>query len=264
MSDLTRWLAELPSFVLFVGFALIGITITLVMDAFFRRRMEDKTRTEAGRTAAIMLGVLANIYAVLFAFVIVQGWSNVQEAQTFVDAQATALTEIHENTELLDPSDAAPIDKALDAYARSVLRHDFPSMESDGHRSPVTTQALENLFAAVRAVEPEGAAQVAFYNQTVERLDDIVSARQASVTASDGSLPAPLYVLLALGGIVVIALACVLDSKHRRSHITIVCSIAVVIAFMLAIVVSFDHPFTGSIAVSDRPIREFLASPSTR
>jgi hypothetical protein len=36
-----------------------------------------------------------------------------------------------------------------------------------------------------------------------------------------------------------------------------------VIAFMLAIVVSFDHPFTGNIAVSDRPIREFLLAPST-
>ena len=61
----------------------------------------------------------------------------------------------------------------------------------------------------------------------------------------------------------VVALACVLDSKHRQSHVIIVCSIAVVIGFMLAIVVSFDHPFTGSVAVSDRPIREFLVA-STR
>ena len=60
----------------------------------------------------------------------------------------------------------------------------------------------------------------------------------------------------------IVALACVLDSKHRRSHMSIVCSIAVVIAFMLAIVVSFDHPFTGPIAVSDRPIRAFIATPS--
>ena len=72
----------------------------------FRRRMQDKTRTEAGRTAAIMLGVLANIYAVLIAFVIVQGWSNLQQAQTYVDAQATALTEIRENSKVLGPADA--------------------------------------------------------------------------------------------------------------------------------------------------------------
>ena len=145
MSDLTTWLAELPAFVLVAGFALIGIALTLVVDVVLRRRMEAKTRTEAGRTAAIMLGVLANIYAVLIAFVIVQGWGNLHEAQTFVDAQATAMTEIRENTKVLGPLDAKPIDQSLD------------------------------------------------------RLDNLVLSRQAAVTASDGSLPAPLYLLLALG-----------------------------------------------------------------
>ena len=117
---------------------------------------------------------------------------------------------------------------------------------------------LDELFETVRLVRPRGAAQIAFYNQTVERLDNIVSARQAAVTASDGSLPTPLYVLLALGGIVVVVLACSLDSKHRRSHVLIVCTIAVMLAFMLAIVVSFDHPFTGSISVNERPVESFL------
>jgi uncharacterized membrane protein YhaH (DUF805 family) len=262
MATLTQWLAELPSFVLFIGFALAAVAITVAIDMLFRRRLKDRTRTEAGRTAAIMLGVLANIYAVLIAFVIVQGWGNLQEAQTFVDAQATALTQIRQNSKVLGADDARPINKALDEYARSVLRDDFPAMEKDGHRSRQTTLALDNLFATVRAVTPHGAAQNAFYRETVNRLDNLVESRQAAVTASQGSLPAPLYLLLALGGVVVVVLACVLDSKHRRSHVMIVCSIAVVIAFMLAIVVSFDHPFTGEIAVSNRPIREFLVEPS--
>jgi hypothetical protein len=59
VSSVTEWMANLPSLVLFLGFAAIGITITLLVDLFFRQRMRDKTRTEAGRTAAIMLGVLA-------------------------------------------------------------------------------------------------------------------------------------------------------------------------------------------------------------
>ncbi len=262
MSTLTEWLAELPSVVLFAGLAAIGIGLTVAVDFVFRRRLKDRTRTEAGRTAAIMLGVLANIYAVLIAFVIVQGWANLQEAQTFVDSQATALSEIRENSQVLGGADAAPIDAAARAYARSVIRHDFPAMEDHGRRSPETTIALQHLFSAVRGVTPKGPAQSAFYNGTVQRLDTIVVARQAAVTASDGSLPAPLYLLLGLGGVVVVGLACVLDSKHRRSHVIIVCSISVVLAFMLAIVVSFDHPFTGSIAVSDRPLREFLISPT--
>ena len=110
----------------------------------------------------------------------------------------------------------------------------------------------------MRESNPSGRSQQAFYDQTVEQLDRLVQARQSSVTASDGSLPLPLYILLGLGGVLVIALACTLESEQRRSHLLIVCTIAVVISFMLALVVSFDHPFSGNIAVTDRPIKEFL------
>jgi hypothetical protein len=264
VSDLTQWLARLPAWVLFTGFALFAIGLTLVIDAVLRRRVEDRARSQAGRTAAIMLGVLANIYAVLIAFVIVGGWDDLQVAQSYVDGQASAMTQIRENSYVLEPREAERIDRALTAYARSVIRHDFPAMEDEGRRSPLTTVELQRLFRTVRDAEPSGRAQEAFYDQTIQQLDRLVQARQSSVTASDGSLPTPLYVLLALGGVVVVALACTLEAEHRRSHIVIVCSIAVVISFLLALVVSFDHPFSGNIAVTDRPIKEFLTFPPLR
>jgi hypothetical protein len=262
--DPTQWLANLPAPILFTGFALIAVALTIGIDLVLRRRMEDRARTQAGRTSAIMLGVLANIYAVLIAFVIVQGWNDLQVAQAYVDGQATALTQIRENSFVLGPKEARRIDNALDQYARSVLRHDFPSMEEHGRRSPLTTIALQNLFASVRESTPTGRSQQAFYQQTVEQLDRLVQARQSSVTASDGSLPIPLYVLLGLGGVLVVTLACTLESEHRRSHLLIVCTIAVVISFMLALVVSFDHPFSGDIRVTDRPIKQFLTFPRLR
>jgi hypothetical protein len=263
LADFTQRLASLPTFLLVLGFAAIAVGVVILADTFLRSRLHDKSRAEAGRTAGVMLGVLANIYAVLIAFVIVQGWTNLQQAQTYVDSQATALTQIRENAKVVDRTDEVPIDDALNDYAQSVLTHDFPSMEENGTRSPITTARLDDLFRSIRLVKPEGHAQVAFYDQTVDRLDNIVEARQAAVTASDGSLPAPLYVLLALGGLVVIVMACALNSEHRKSHLLIVGSIACVIAFMLAIVVGFDHPFSGGISVNDRPIKSFLLEPTT-
>ena len=38
--------------------------------------------------------------------------------------------------------------------------------------------------------------------------------------------------------------------------------LAAVISFMLALVVSFDHPVSGDISVTDRPIRAFLTFPT--
>jgi hypothetical protein len=257
----TQWLAGLPAPLLFLSFAAVAVVLTIIIDLFLRRRLEDRARSQMGRTSAIMLGVLANIYAVLIAFVIVQGWNDLQTAQSYVDAQATALTQIRQNSFVLNPGDAKQVDVALNRYARSVLRHDFPTMEKDGRRSPATTVALEHLFRTVRNADPRGRDQQDFYGQTVQQLDRLVQARQSSVTASDGSLPPPLYVLLGVGAVVVVGLACTLESEQRRSHLLIVCSIAIIISFMLALVVGFDHPFSGDISVTDRPIREFLTFP---
>ena len=225
VADFTQRLAGLPTFVL---------VPRLRRD---RRRARHPRRHDPALAAlqdearaprragprAIMLGVLANIYAVLIAFVIVQGWSNLQQAQTYVDAQATALTQIRENTKVLDRTDEAPIDNALDDYARSVLTRRLPVDGGGRHPQPGHHRARSTTCSgAVRLVKPEGHAQIAFYDQTVERLDNIVEARQSAVTASDGSLPGPLYVLLALGGVVVVVLACALDSEHRKSHLIIV------------------------------------------
>jgi hypothetical protein len=40
-----------------------------------------------------------------------------------------------------------------------------------------------------------------------------------------------------------------------------VCAIAVVIALMLALVIGFDHPFSGGVSVSDAELKRFLAIP---
>lgn len=65
--------------------------------------MPPTTRALTGPTAAIMLTVLANLYAILIAFVIVQGWSNLGEAQSQVSREATALSELFEHSHALPP-----------------------------------------------------------------------------------------------------------------------------------------------------------------
>ena len=145
MADFTQRLASLPTFLLVLAFAAIGVGVVILADTILRSRLHEKSRAEAGRTAAVMLGVLANIYAVLIAFVIVQGWSNLQQAQTYVDAQATALTQIRENTKVLDRTDEVPIDNALDDYRAFGPHPRLPvdggerHPDADDHRAPRAT-----------------------------------------------------------------------------------------------------------------------------
>ncbi len=258
MSSLTTWLNRLPAPVLYVSFALAWAALTVVVDVVMRRRLGSTTRASTGPTAATMLTVLATLYAILIAFVIVQGWSNLGDAQSQVGKEATALVEMFEDTHALPPNAGHAIQTAERQYARSVLQDDWQSMAHDRKPSPVTTAAFHRLFDTVQSARAESRDEPAFYQEAVARLNDIAGARRARLDAARGTIPTPLYVLLIAGGVVVVIVAAVLDSRNRRAHLAIVGLVAMIIGLNLALIVSFDHPFTGSVHVTKEPIEEML------
>ena len=59
-------------------------------------------------------------------------------------------------------------------------------------------------------------------------------------------------------GLVVMAVATFLDTRHRKSHLFILSALALVIWLTIALVITLDYPFSGLIRVTDDPLREFI------
>lgn len=245
---------------LYLVFAVAWVVLTVGTDVALRRRLRPMTRSLAGPSAAIMLTVLANLYAILVAFVIVQGWTSLRDAQAQVGHEATALTALFEDSHAFSAADATAVQQATVTYARSVLRDDWPSMKHNRGPSATTTKDYHAVVTTLQNVQVVGGNEPVLYNEAVARLNDAAAARRARLDAARGTLPTPLYLLLVGGGVAVVALAGVLDSQHRRAHLVVVSIVAVVISANLALVVSFDHPFSGSVHVSQRPLNEMLTT----
>jgi hypothetical protein len=260
VSSLTTALEKLPSLLLYALFAAAWVGLVIVVDLLMRRRIRPETRALTNSTATSMLTVLATLYAILIAFVIVQGWSNLGDAQTQVGREATALGEMFEDSHALPPNAAAKIQAATRVYARSVLDDDWQAMADNRKPSLATTRAFHELAGTLRSVQLEGRDQPVFYQEAVARLNDVDGARQSRLDAARGTIPTPLYLLLIAGGVAVVVLAALLDSRHRRGHLMIVSIVAAIIGCTLALVVSFDHPFAGGVHVTNQPIRQVLSS----
>ena len=65
-------------------------------------------------------------------------------------------------------------------------------------------------------------------------------------------------------GLVVMAVATLLDTRHRRSHLFILSALGLVIWLTLALVITLDYPFSGLIRVTDEPIRQFISFRAAR
>jgi hypothetical protein len=243
---------------LFVTFAAVGVGLNFALDAVMRRFVTPEVRGRAGPTAAVTVQVLATIYAVLVAFVIVNEYSQLQSANDEVATKAAELSAMTENSRVFPDAETAPLRAAITAYAQDVVDRSFPEFARTGIPTETSDQRLEEIFVALRDVRPDTPEENAAYARTLDELDGVVETRAHIVNAAGETVPWPLVALLAVMGITVVVVSNVLDTRHRRAHLLITSALALVVSLTLALVISLNYPFDGILPVSDEPIRRFL------
>jgi hypothetical protein len=243
---------------LFVTFAVVGVGFNLALDAVMRRFVSAEVRGRCGPTAAVTVQVLATIYAVLVAFVIVTEYSQLRSANDQVAAKAANLTAMSENSHVFPPAEGDSLRAAINGYARAVVDHGFPELAQTGEPEALTNRKLDDMFGALRRIHPANPEENAAYTQTLERLDGVAETKARIVTSAGETVPWPLVVLLTIMGVSVLTVSTVLDTRHRRSHLLILSALALLVSLTLALVVSLNYPFDGILPISDTPIRQFL------
>jgi len=257
------WLGSLPAWAIFPLFGAAALLLTVALDSILRRHLlPAEARSRAGPSAATTLQALATIYAVLVAFVIVDEYTQLRSAQTYVSAQAAELSVITENSRNLPNSEGAPIRVAALAYGREVVRVGLPQVEKHGQPSEAADRAFERIFAVVNAINPTATSDVAAYQQILTALGKIAENRTYIVDSAHASIPTPLIVILSLLVIAILAVAVLLDTRHRRAHLFILSMLAIALSTTLALVAALDYPYRGFIRISGAPISSFVNHPA--
>jgi hypothetical protein len=253
-----HWLASLPGWLLFPLFLFLGVGITVLFDVVVRRKVAPETKGRASATAGVTLQVVATIYAILIAFVIVDEYTTVRSTQSEISDKAASLTVVFENSRAFSGTGGDEVRKSALTYARSVVDQGLPHLEKEARPDKSTDHAIEAVYDAVHAVEPATESEKVAYAQMLDALDAVTRTREALINGANPAIPAELFWILVMIGLTVMSVATMLDTQHRGSHLFILSALALVIWITLALVVSMDYPFQGIIHVSDSPIREFI------
>jgi hypothetical protein len=253
-----RWLGTLPDGLVFVLFGAVGIAVTFAFDWIMRRCVKPETRQRASSTASVTLQVTATIYAILIAFVIVDAYTQVSDSQSDVSSKAASLAVVYENSRALpEPGGTAVRAAALD-YARAVVSRGIPRIAETDDPDRTTDERLEQLFRTTQRLEPTSEAARSAYQASLRAVDNVVATRAKLLDAARPTIPDELIFLLVAIGLVVMAVATLLDTQHHGSHLFILSALALVIWMTLALVISLNYPFSGLIRVTDAPIRDFI------
>ncbi|MEV7601368.1 DUF4239 domain-containing protein [Kitasatospora sp. NPDC089797] len=251
------WLLEhLPTVVLTV-LVVGGVTAAAVAGSVLaHRRLPSLASGENNEMVGVVLGVFGAIYGIILAFVIVNLWTQLQDARHVVSAEATSISQVVRDTEAFPPSARTAVNDAVGSYVHAVVEQQWPLMRTGRGTFEATGQNVDAIYAALRAYEPRSQSQQAFYAKALDSLNDAVGQRRARIEASQEELPGLLWVLVVGGALVILLLALLYRVPGQAARMLFVSSVAALIGFSLLLVLVLDRPFVGDLSISPLPFQE--------
>lgn len=247
-------LNEVPIWLLLIAVvaAIVGVVLLLVW--LTRRFVPAVAEGFDAEVSSQMLGVVAALFGLLFAFIVVLAYQNYSDAQDKVSNEADALAAIVRDSGALPQPDRDRVRASVGAYVRSVVDDEWPGMR-DGEDSAKAWAALDAVYATLQTVEPESGSSSAFYDDSVRQLNDAVEARRDRLDDADGGLTWVVGALIAVGSLVIVGYAVLVGSRSFWFHATGAGSIALVIGMSLVVLATLVYPFSGDLAIGSEPFR---------
>jgi hypothetical protein len=226
--------------------AIVGLVLALVW--LVRRLVPGVREGFDAEVSSQMLGVVAALFGLLFAFVIVIAYQNYTDAQGNVSDEADALAAIVRGSAAFPQPEQERLRAAVGTYVRVVVDEEWPRMRQ-GKDSAAAWSAVDGMFAALQGFDPGSPRETAFYDDSVRQLNSALDARRNRLDDAGGGLPWVVGALIVVGSLVIIGYAVLVGSRSYWFHAVGAGSIALVVGLSLVVLVDLIYPFSGDLSV---------------
>jgi hypothetical protein len=162
--------------------------------------MVSQSRLERSNIVSEEVFTLAGVlYAVLVAFVVVVVWEQFDRAQAAAESEANAISELLRDSEALPPAARPGVQQSLTAYTKDIVDMEFPRMRR-GEPTEFQSADLAQVWRRDIQTQPVTQSEIAFYRESVSRLDELGSTGKTRISGSQSEIPVELWVLPLGGG----------------------------------------------------------------
>ncbi len=261
-------LNSVPAGWLLLAAAALALGIVLVAVVVIRRLVPATSEGYHAEISAPMLGVVAALFGLFLAFVIIIAYQNYLSAGSNISRETESLSAIvRDSAAFPEPEAWQRARRSGNLRASRGQRLVAPDAHRQNERAAPCRDST-TIYAALRTVDPKSGTEVAFYNDAVSQLSTALSARQDRLESVAGGIPSIIMVLLLFNTVVILAYAVFVGSPNFWFHVLGPAAIAVVVAVSLVVLVDLSYPFSGSVTVSNGSFKagvlaQFFPRPGT-
>ncbi len=213
-----------------------------------QRLVPTGTRQQHNDVAGFIYAVLGVAYAVLLGLTVIAVWEEWEVAKDTASDEANELAEIFSIAQGLPPREGERVQELARSYARVVVEDEWELM-AQGEASPRAWDLLDEIRGSIGEFNPTTGAQQALYEQALERVHKLADARRDRLLEAEEGIPAILWVVLLVGGAIVVGFTYLFGLESTLVHTLMVAALTLVIGLVLFTVAVLDYPFKGDVQV---------------
>lgn len=243
------------------GFLVVGATVAISLIGLrgAQRWLPIARLRDQNEIAGYIYAVIAVIYGVPLAFVLVAAWDQFDETRTVIAREANDLMDLYGAVGVLDEPTRDRVRERVVAYAVATIEEEWSTMEI-GEASPAVEAELAEIWNALQEAELDGPTQEAWYGEALGRLNDLTDSRQMRVLSSQDELPSALWIMLIAGAVVTIVFSFLFGAHDVLAQDVMVALLAGLIALVLYLIAGLEHPYSGAIQLEARAFEQFVQS----
>jgi hypothetical protein len=178
-------------------------------------------------------------------------WTDFDMATQNVELEANSLVNLYRLADGLPDASRIEVQKLARSYAQVAIDKDWPEME----RGLVPTESVgltSMIEKALMISTPDGSrASSVVLDHAITELSALTTCRRTRLLESALSLPAILWFVLIVGGILTIGSSCMFGSQNRVLHGVQVVFFSLLVALVLLAIADINRPFRGAVHVAD-------------
>lgn len=243
------WLYDLPTWLM--GFLIVGAFTALSVAGLYATRgfVWAITGPRPGHNEGVdaYIAAAAVFYGIVAALIAVAAWEQFANYDDKVTQEAGAVAALYRNVATYREPYGPQLRQQLRAYTRAVI-DGWPLLQQG--TVPPEPAALLNAFETTfYSFDPKTAREQIIYASAVEEFEHMVELRRSRLHNKDVGLPAAMWAVVIIGGILTIFLTYFLALERFKVHVTMTIVSAILVSLLIFMIAAVDHPFRGEVSI---------------
>ncbi|MCH9627756.1 MAG: hypothetical protein S4CHLAM2_13990 [Chlamydiales bacterium] len=245
--DLNTWW-YFRAFAIFVLFNFVAVGSVLL----FHKKKWHVDPTQFRHYTSLIFQICGIIYALFLSFIVWDVWERFYDVKRTIQTESKNLVDLYRDSTVFEPEMEEAIQAKLKQYLAQAIYQEWPKMEWPGALER-GDDLVHEIWQVYYNYTPKTEKDKIWYTESILKLNEFSKARLTRIFNNSSSVGILRWVLLIVGGLFLTSIPCFFKIDLLFFKLLLVLFLANIIAFLLFMVFSLDHPFTGYVEIDTHP-----------